>query len=249
MMKNIIFVVCFLYTGHALKISATSNTHANPTTDFENAWYNTFCWWCNTTYGDYPAPYEWGFAPQTTFRAPEYLLEPDLLKSQFNNGQEDTGCPLSIYGSCAKTFIADYPAVCYEQIAYTPPGTLELILEESKASGMYDKSRIQFGFDCEQRGFAYDKKVHPCYPEHCYTAFYNEAAQNAYRHYRDEKFNKATYGLGESVNVTEWMLTGQCVATASLEEELQKRNGRGSRTKILPAKGKGKFKNLKRTVN
>lgn len=112
-------------------------------------------------------------------------------------------------GTCAKTYLADNPAVCYEQRAQADPISLEKMLAVNKASdvwGLYITSFITYGMDCEMRGYTFDKKPHPCFPLTAYTVFWSLKAQQEYREYRQKKSGLAV----EKRNVTEGMLSGKC---------------------------------------
>lgn len=115
-----------------------------------------------------------------------------------------------------KSFLADMPAVCYEEIpaaGLKDPLLLETSLFKKKMAinDMYKTSWIMYGMSCEDRGFWYNKKPHPCFPTLMYTVFWNEHAQELYRDYRQHLFDNYTAKLGlPQFNVTQNMLGGGC---------------------------------------
>merc|ERR1719375_2142291 len=122
-----------------------------------------------------------------------------------------------------KSFLADYPMVCYEEktdfvkAEKFIPLVLERVLFMKKLSGdMYETSFIIYGRSCSDRGYYYDHKNHPCYPDYVATAFLSAAGQKSYRRYRQELFDKSPLGKFIQAtpfyyyNVTEAMLSGDC---------------------------------------
>lgn len=131
-----------------------------------------------------------------------------------------------------KVFLADLPLVCYEeQPGLSDPFVLEKVLFVKKlgADSMYKTSFMIYGYDCADLGYAYDKKPHPCFPSYLYTAFISAKAQEVYRDYRQDKFDKSDNGKevqaalaaeGEAAfSVTDWMLAGNCVAEEWLDPD------------------------------
>lgn len=93
--------------------------------------------------------------------------------------RETTSNGISTYagGFCKDTarpacFFADYAAVCYEESKCAEPGTLEEVLLRKKVmTTMYKKAFIFYGVTCEEMGYTYDKKPHPCYTKSMTTVF------------------------------------------------------------------------------
>lgn len=130
------------------------------------------------------------------------------------------GCFVSPNNTCLKAFVAVGAQVCYEQKLDTPAHTLEtsLFLKKVSFPQLYWSSFVIYGMDCASLGYTFNKKPHPCYPVHMWTVFQSQEAQVKYRAKRQEDYD--FLNPDKPLNVTEWMLSGNCVSTETLEDAL-----------------------------
>merc|ERR1719162_2545727 len=92
-------------------------------------------------------------------------------------------CLKDLTGSCSYSFIAS-DEVCYEAKTEARPDYLDMVYKHNLAHPFLGKTvyastsnyRTWFPLSCAARGFAYDKKVHPCF-KHAYSAFKDHDAQ------------------------------------------------------------------------
>jgi hypothetical protein len=142
-------------------------------------------------------------------------------------------CVTDINGDCKGSYLADFGAeggpegagiVCYEAAPWAPWGSygdsdnytmgyLQFMLRvntdpgEPVAASMYQKAKIDWTRSCGERGFHYNKLVHPCF-QHGYSVYISHEKQDEYEKYRDELFNPGRkHG---DWNVTTYMVTGGC---------------------------------------
>lgn len=127
----------------------------------------------------------------------------DQLKAKNLDFRQKTGNKNT---AMKKSFLADNPVVCYEDVEEPKHyfALEEFLFKQKMITPLYYTSYITYGESCADRGYTFDKKPHPCYPDDIYTAFTNAVDQKAYREYRDKKYKK----MGVDMNITEYMLTG-----------------------------------------
>jgi len=126
----------------------------------------------------------------------------------FTSGSGAITCPTTVNNyngfpkkECKESFVADFKykgkdCVCYESAINAPMRWAFkegkwLSYEENMLNGHKSSFPYLYGqaklapLSCSQRGFHFDKKVHPCM-RHAYTVFMDPECQDAYRIHREE---------------------------------------------------------------
>lgn len=112
-------------------------------------------------------------------------------------------CFTDKWGNCKGSFLADPPSagtvdsVCYEAAPDAPFGYLEGMYWAIKgtdiSSHMYELAVIDYGLSCAERGYVFNKLVHPCF-QHAYSVYKSLETQVKYETYRQRLYDDGKLG-------------------------------------------------------
>merc|ERR1712139_6904 len=77
-------------------------------------------------------------------------------------------------------------------------------------------SFILYGRSCKDRGFSFNKGMHPCYPHYVSISWLNAKGKESFEKYRNELIQKSLLGRAmaalnqEPIDVADWMASGNC---------------------------------------